>query len=438
MDYILTNCRVLDGTENMAVRDNLSILVRSGKIEKIFTGDESLPNVKKIDLNGRYLMPGLIDLHSHMVGTGKPIKPPSSGSEKKKGASRDSLMLKGVKLLEGGLPHKVVVGLVRKSGEAKLFSGVTTVRTMSDLGWSDVDTRNGINSGKFTGPRLLVSGIGISVPGGHMAGTMARACATAGECRKAVDDAAGKSVDWIKIFVTGGVLDSSDSGEPARLRMSLDLASAACERAHELGYRVASHAESQDGVRVSLLAGVDSVEHGAPMDDEIIKLYKKNNANVTLTISPAIAIAKLPGELTGMDDSQRAASNYVMNGMIEGVRQALENGIPVGLGTDASCPYVTQYDMWREVYYFSKYLGVSPSQAIFAATLGNARILRIENETGSIEEGKSADMIVLEQNPLDDLTRLRSVKTVIMRGEIFDNPKLKRNSSIDDALDSIL
>ena len=123
--------------------------------------------------------------------------------------------------------------------------------------------------------------------------------------------------------------------------------------------------------------------------------------------------------------------------MIEGGKRALQNGIPVGLGTDESCPLVTPYSMWREVAYFSKYYGVSNGFALHTATLGNARIAGVDQETGSIEVGKCADLVVLRGNPLQDLRALETVDLVMAGGRLFSEPAVRRNQQVDAWLDSI-
>lgn len=437
MRYALTNCSLLDGRENMVLKRNMTVVVDGQKISGIYPDNEFNERaIRKINLRGSYLLPGLIDLHVHLPGTGKPVSvsiiPKNDGSD----TNPVSKML--AKSLEKGVARKVISSIVKQSLTSKLASGVTTVRSMGELCYIDTENRDMINSGKYQGPHLLTSGIGVTVPSGHMAGTMAYICSNELDCQNAVNTALDNSADWVKIFVTGGVLDCSENGEPAALRMSQKIANAACEQAHKRGARVASHAESTQGVRVSLKAGVDTIEHGSEMDDEIIELFKKNGSSLTVTLSPALAISKLPLKLTGLDEKAKEASDYVMNSMITGAKQALANGIDVGLGTDASCPFVTQYDFWREVCYFHKYCGVSTAFALHTATLKNAQILGLDEKTGSIEVGKDADMIIVENNPLEDLTALREVKSVIIGGEFVNDMKIKRIASIDKELDKIM
>ncbi|MDY5820594.1 MAG: amidohydrolase family protein [Candidatus Borkfalkiaceae bacterium] len=128
----------------------------------------------------------------------------------------------------------------------------------------------------------------------------------------------------------------------------------------------------------------------------------------------------------------------VFEGVIDCAKAAVKNGIPVVLGNDVGCPWITQYDFWRELCYFRKYVGVSNAFAIYTATKRSAELAGVGDETGSIEKGKCADMIVLSGNPLDDLRVLRKIDTAIARGKIYKHPKVKRNKKVDYELDKFL
>ena len=125
----------------------------------------------------------------------------------------------------------------------------------------------------------------------------------------------------------------------------------------------------------------------------------------------------------------------VFDGIIDNAKKALANNIPVALGTDTACPYVTHYDMWRELIYFVKYCGVSPRYALYSATLGNAKLLNVGKITGSITAGKYADMIVTKINPLDDLSTLSNVTHVIMRGKLYKPDYIKKYAEVERQLD---
>ena len=183
---------------------------------------------------------------------------------------------------------------------------------------------------------------------------------------------------------------------------------------------------------------MDSVEHGAKPNEEIINLFKKNNAFLCTTISPALPYALFDRSVSNASEVEQFNGNVVFEGIIDCAKAAIENDIPIVLGNDVGCPWITQYDFWRELYYFHKYVGVTNAFALYTATKRSAELAGLGNVTGSIEKGKCADMIVTENNPLEDLCALRNVKTVIARGKIYDNPKIKKNKRVSEELDKFL
>ncbi len=427
------NATVLDGTERMQPQSGMAVTVEDGRIARIEPSAVAHveAGAKVIDLAGAYLMPGLINMHVHFCGSGKPV---SSG-----GAS--GIM----RHLDNPIGHAVVRHVLSGSAQQQLASGVTTVRGAGDPLSGDIAVRNAVNAGRLEGPRIIAPGTGITVEGGHGAGLFARVAASPEEAAEQVRELFASGADVIKLFVTGGVFDAEKVGEPGVLRMPVEFAVAACRAAHDLNLPVMAHVESSEGVRAALVAGVDTIEHGAPMTPEIIELYKQSKtqlpgraASVTCTISPALPFAKLSPEKTHSTDVQKQNGDIVCAGIIQSARDALDNGIPVGLGTDSSCPYVTQYDMWREVAYFAKYVGVSRAFALHTATLKNAELLGIAAETGSIEVGKSADILVCGANPLDNLEALREPLYVMARGNLVRACKIKRIPDLDADLDWIM
>lgn len=266
MKYIFTNGHILDGTKDMKVLDGHSVLVEDDKITGIVKGNTVPDGFKEINLEGKYLMPGLINMHVHLAGNGKPQK-----------KQRDNE--KTVKLLMGtALSRAVTYNVVKDFAKTELMSGVTTIRTVGGLADFDTRVRDDIRNGKADGPRILAANEGISVPGGHMAGSVAVAANNIDEALVQVDIAKSQNVDLIKLMITGGVLDAKAKGVPGELKMKPEMVKAVCDKAHALGYKVAAHVESPEGVRVALENGVDSIEHGAKPDDEIIHLFKENNA----------------------------------------------------------------------------------------------------------------------------------------------------------------
>jgi imidazolonepropionase-like amidohydrolase len=173
-------------------------------------------------------------------------------------------------------------------------------------------------------------------------------------------------------------------------------------------------------------------------DEEIIRLFKERNAFVTTTLSPALPYALFDRSVSNASEVEQYNGNMVFEGIIECSKAALANGIPVALGNDVGCPWVTQYDFWRELCYFHKYTGVSNRFALHTATQINARLAGIGNVTGTIEKGKCADLIVTKDNPLDDLKTLRNVKMVMAKGKLIAKPKVRRNQTVDRELNQYL
>ena len=163
---------------------------------------------------------------------------------------------------------------MKRNALTALHAGVTTMRSVGEFFYTDVKLRDEINNGEFVGPNLLVSGFFLSVTGGHGAPFLALVGDSPWEARRNVRINVKNGVDLIKICVTGGVTDAKMVGEAGRLQMTVEEVAAICEETHKIGLRVAAHVESTEGVRVALKGGVDTIEHGSEMDDEIISLFK--------------------------------------------------------------------------------------------------------------------------------------------------------------------
>lgn len=426
MKYAYINGKILSGDKDMQVKQGLVIVTEGEKITDIVKEVPKSPDMKVVDLEGRYIMPGLINMHVHLAGNGKPQK-----------KQRDNEKL--VKTLMGtALSRAVAYKVVSDFARTELLSGVTTIRTVGGLGDFDTRLRDEIAAGKRVGPRILAANEGISVPGGHMAGSVAVAAHSIDEALKQLEHAENEKVDLVKLMITGGVLDAKEKGVPGELKMKPEMVKAVCDRAHAAGYKVAAHVESPEGVKVALANGVDSIEHGAKPDDEMIRLFKEKNAFLCTTISPAVPYALFDRSLTNATEVEQYNGNIVFDGIVECARAALANDIPVVLGNDVGCPWITQYDFWRELCYFHKYTGVSNAFALYTATKRSAELAGIGDITGSIEKGKCADMIVTKDNPLDRLEALRHVDMVIARGRVIDSPKIKVNSLVERELDKFL
>lgn len=426
MNYAFTNGIILDGTRDMTPQTNLCILVQDGKIKDIVPDTTDLHDYKIVDLHGHYILPGLINMHVHLAGSGKPQK-----------KQRDNEKLVHT-IMSSSLTSAIAYKMVAGFAKDELLGGVTTIRTVGGLGSFDTRLRDEIEAGTKTGPRILASNQGISVPGGHMAGSVAVAASSISDALAHLEQSEKEKVDLIKLMITGGVLDAKEKGVPGELKMPPEMVRAICEKAHADGYLVAAHVESPEGVRVALENGVDSIEHGAKLNEEMIQLFKDRGAFLCTTISPALPYALFDRSITNATEVEQYNGNVVFEGIVDCAKAALANDIPVVLGNDVGCPWITQYDFWRELYYFHKYVGVSNSFAIYTATKRSAELAGIGDLTGSIEKGKFADLIVTAKNPLEDLKVLRNLEMVVAKGKVIEHPTVKKRKNVEAELDKFL
>lgn len=426
MKRAYTNGILLDGTEQMEPVRGKVLLTENDKITAIADASVSLDGYEVIDLHGGYLCPGLINLHVHLAGNGKPSAKP-----------RDNAALVR-KILSNRLTRAIAYRLVCSYAKLELLGGVTTVRTVGGIADFDTRCRDDSAAGKVLAPRILAANEGISVPGGHMAGSVAVAAHNNAEALAQLKKASAQKVDLVKLMITGGVLDAEVVGEPGVLRMQPELVKAVCDKAHSLGMIVAAHVESPEGVMVALQNGVDSIEHGAQPSDEMITLFKQRKAFQISTISPALPYALFDRSISHATYEQQENGKIVFDGIVALAKANLAAGVPVGLGTDVGCPYITHYDMWRELHYFVKYCGVTPAFALYSATKLNARLAGIGDLTGSIEADKQADLIVCSGNPLQNSSALRELDMVVKGGYRIDKPQIKKMDEVERELDKFL
>ena len=423
MATIYKNVNILDGTKNMKLQKDMMVTVSGGKIASIKKND---PSVEGIDCNGKYMIPGLINLHIHT---------PASGFPKKKQADSKKL----AKLVMSN-PVTQLIGkyLVSSACKTELLSGTTTVRAVGGLGHLDSEFRDKVSKSKAIGPRIISCDSAITVPGGHMEGSVAYGAKDDDDFVRFIAENVNAGVDWIKIMITGGVLDAKVKGEPGEMKMNPEQVKLCCETAHRLGKKVCAHVESPKGVEVAIMNGVDSIEHGSSMSDDLVKTLKENKGILVSTLSPAVPLAKFDPSITGGNDIQRYNSEVLLEGIIDATKKCLKAGVKVGLGTDTGCPFVTHYDMWRELEYAHYLADVDRDDCLYLATLNNAEILGIDKETGSIEEGKLAEFMIVDDNPLDGFETIRKPSVVVFRDKVFNNPTVKKSEVAEKYLDEYL
>lgn len=429
-DLVLKNCTIVGLNGD---KEKQSIFINEqGKIEKIVEGkiiDGEFRNF--IDCTDKFIMPGLINAHAHLFSSGRPLS----------GNLSDSALNMAYALLESRLGRSLLRKVMTKNSMIALQSGVTTIRSVGEFFYEDVWLRDQYISKKKVGPNLMVSGFFLSVTDGHGAPYLSLESDSPWEGRKSVRKNIKKGVDWIKICITGGVTDAQRVGEAGALQFTLEEVSAICDEAHKNGVMVAAHVESTEGVRIGLKAGVDTIEHGAPMDEEIINLYKDNQKSLRgysaliPTFQAAAPFALLDRNETGVTNTVYKNGKMVYNGMLTSFRQAIEHEIMVGVGNDASMSFVTHYDFWRELDHQIRYGGLDPRVALHNVTQINAEILGIEKEYGSVDVGKYADLLVLNENPASNIRSLKNIEMVIKDGKPIKKKRVNKNKTIDSLLD---
>ncbi|MFD6700959.1 MULTISPECIES: amidohydrolase family protein [unclassified Microbacterium] len=435
--FAIVGANVVTGDRAGTVLTDQTVLVdATGTISAVGSRAEvTVPaGIRSIDAAGRYLTPGLINAHAHLFSDGKPLPAfmTSEGMEKAVAV-----------FMHGPLGKPLLDSRTKKNVITQMNSGVTTIRSLGDARYEVVRARDAIDAGKYLGPRIFASGPLLAVSGGHGAPQIALISDDPWTARKNVRINLRKGVTAIKIAATGGVTDARAIGEAGRPQMTEEEMTAICEEAHNAGIIVAAHAQSAVGIAACLRAGVDTIEHGSGMTDEIIALYKDNprslrgHSTLVPTLQACLPLVKLDRSITGVNEIVKANAEMIMQEMLQGISDALANDVEIGMGTDSALTYVTHYNTWRELDFLARHGGLTPAHALHAATQVNAGILGIADITGSVEVGKAADLVLLDANPLDGFRAFDAPVLVTARGQLIENPTVTRFAEIDRLLDQL-
>lgn len=424
---------VINGDKNVPVIENGLILVdEEGMIIAIgAVGEVDVPEgVEIIDLAGKYVMPGLINGHTHLFLDGRPQKDMTAAGSK---------LIMG--LLDTFIGRWLIYGLYKRNTKTFVNSGVTTLRDVGSFFNMDLKVRDAIKAGKLDGPRIIASGAIICPTGGHgsqFPGTLVADGVP--EVLRAVRTNYHHGVDWIKICSTGGVTDAKFVGEAGLPHMSVEEIRAVCEDAHRRHLLVASHCESTAGMRDCLEAGVDTIEHGGHIEDDMVELFLDNPHTLRgyTSLIPTLAAAR--GIWDNRDYLKTSKAHeiilencrLVMEGCVAGFQKALETGIKIGVGTDSSVPFVTPYNTYHELLLFEQASDLTPLEIIHIATKETAEIINVDYLTGTLDAGKAADFIVLAKNPLEDLHNLKQPHMVVAAGKLYDTPKYKEIEGVGE------
>jgi imidazolonepropionase-like amidohydrolase len=387
-------------------RGNSTVIVENGRIARIDSGFTAPSGAVVVDERSRTVMPGMTDAHVHLTGT--------SGDPWYSGFTQ-----------KYSNPYAATVGLTHALDMAR--GGFTTVRDLGGNTSTVIAVRDAVAEGRFPGPRIKVAGAPLSIIGGHadeatglppqLAAAINEAhlnpsvCTGAEECQKVVRQLAAAGVDWIKIMATGGVLDPGTRG--LEQHFTDEEMKAICDMAHFMGLKVAAHAHGTKGIDAAVRAGVDSIEHGTFIDEQGAKDMKARGTYYVATLMAFSGVQGLIG--TGkIPPESEAKAKQTFSVWGHGLNLAYRTGVKIALGTDSAVAPHTLAN--KEVELMVSKGGMTPRDALIAATKGGPDLMNLSSETGTLDPGKSADLIAVEGDPLVDPTAVQRVGYVMVEG----------------------
>ena len=388
---------------------NHTLVITDGKITEIKKGfvkpNEISKNATLIDLSSSFVLPGLMDMHVHLQGEFSP----KNDSEKLRMSDADKL--------------------VKSAYFAKktLMAGFTTVRDLGGSPEQSFALRDGIKKGFLDGPRIIAAGSNVAVTGGHgdVDGmspdlldmhTAQTICDGPYDCRRATRRAIKYGADVIKITSTGGVLSDTNTGTGQQ--MADDELKEVVNAAHALGRKVASHAHAASGINAALRAGVDSIEHGSYANQESIKLFKQTGAYLVPTLMAGDTVVDMAKNSDFMSPVIATKAIRVGGDMIANFKRSFKAGVNIAYGTDSG---VSRHGNNAREAVLMYQAGMKTSEIIKSATINAADLIDKSDSLGTLEVGKTADIIAVKNSPLKNIEALLDVDFVMKSGVIFKN-----------------
>ena len=364
----------------------LDILLDGKCIVKIGK-DIAADGAEVIDAAGKYVMPGVIDCHVHLSMDGSPT--PMAHLSKQREA------------------EAILVGV--RSCKELVENGVTTIRECGGIGLESVILQKEVNAGNIVGPRIITCGKAIKIPGGHFFGAEVTG---AQEAKYAARTLIKEGAQYIKLMATGGL--GKQGEKPGVCELDVEEMKAAIDEGKKHGMGAAAHCHSKEGMMNAVEAGVTTLEHCTFIDEEIVDKIYENNVIVVPTFAPYVQMASI-GRENGVSAYMCEMSTNITEAKYRTFHLFLEKGIKIAFGRDAGAPLVRHGDYVLEMLAMEK-AGMSKKDIIVSATENAAEAVQVSNITGSITEGKSADIIILNGDPTADLSNYKSIYAVYAQG----------------------
>jgi imidazolonepropionase-like amidohydrolase len=394
-DLLLTNANLVDVRTGTVTAD-AAVAVDAGRIGAVgpraTLAADTAASARVLDLEGAYVLPGLINCHVHFG-----LVLPGTQGERLRGETESALALR-----------------MAANAAETLRAGVTTVRLVGERPYADLALRHSIERGETLGPRVLSAGPLLVSVGGHgweLPGSLQASGAE--DFRRRAREQLKHGTDWLKISVSGGIAGENEAIADAQ--MTGEEIRAVVETAHARGRKVAAHAGPPAVIRLAVEQGVDSIEHGYFLDDETTAFMAARGAWLvpTINVSRALAFFERIGAPTWMIEKALAAGELHWAGL----QAAIRNGVRIALGTDMMPhePFDGTSVTVRELEFMAE-AGMSSREALQAATIRAAELLGIDDDVGTLEPGKRADLIAVVANPVDDVSALRHLRAVVAHG----------------------
>lgn len=387
MVIAIHHVRLIDGTGQTI--EPATVIVREHTIATAGPSrTTSMPRgATRVNGRGLTLLPGLIDCHVHLCWRGEADV---------------------VKAVEQETPIETLLKASRSAGQT-LEAGVTTVRDVGSRDHLIFALKKAIDNGLTPGPRIIGAGLAICMVGGHLRRVIAQEVEGVEQVRQVVRQQIVAGAEVIKVIASGGVLTPGTSPEQAQ--MTLDELSAAVDEAKRAGRKVAAHAHGASGMKNAIHAGVHSIEHATLMDEEAAGLFEKHAVYMVPTLS-ALATTGACRRGCGIPDDALEKAKAMTKRHQSSFRQAHQRGLLIAMGTDAGTPFNYHGDNAQELERMVAY-GMSPMEAILTSTSAAARLIGIDDQVGTIEPGKQADIVFIEGNPLKKINLLRDRSRIV-------------------------